>query len=84
LDLQEDCGFKRVVKTIAFAVSPPTAERKTDVLHLRYLLFGLLMWHREVVGSGFVVVVVVVVVFFSPLSLQTEKKRMPERICLII
>lgn len=50
-----------MVKTIVFAVSSQTVERRADVLHLRYLAFALLMYHHEVVGFGFVVVV------FSPL-----------------
>lgn len=64
-----------MVKTIVFAVSPQTVERRADVLHLRYLPFGLLMYHHEVVGFGFVVVVV-----FSPSAISfADQKEMNVR-----
>lgn len=57
-----------------FAISPRTVERKTDALHLRYLLFGLLMYHHEVVGFGFVVVV-----FFPSAFSFADRKEMNVR-----
>lgn len=64
-----------MVKIIVFAISPQTVERKTDVLRLCYLLFGLLMYHHEVVGFGFVVVV-----FFFPSALSfADRKEMNVR-----
>lgn len=63
-----------MVKTIVFAVSPQTVERRADVLHLRYLPFGSLTYHREVVGFGFVVVV------FSPCAISfADRKEMKVR-----